>query len=544
MTAAQTNITSVGTLAGLTIDGNLTFSGVSRSITGLNSLSASTITGSLSTAAQTAITSLGTLTGLTIGGSLTFTGASRTITGLSSVSATNITASRSITGLASLTATDLISTENTQCNTISGTTLTYPMYSDSFSLTLRNSSLVSSSYCGIALHNDTGSTSNTTPSAAIISRRTSTTAYAGSNIEFMTRDDTLQATSLVKHMTIAGDGKVSIGSTGDKDFNILTAANADFRFGTLLGNRNCITMSWTYVSSNSTSNRLSFDTYGSTNTLVLTAGDRVCVGGAAPTSKFHVVGDSGILYGSWERVAEFGNSNATPMKAGLIIYGEPGGPNTNGVAFGTYTNDPLWFMVNGSTAMKLTPSKRLSVDKTAGAEATIHSGGDVWADGLFHIKQNVDGKAVYRTNWSQANYLAMGTDATVGAMRLGTCDASFNWVSYAPCRGGSYTNASDRRIKQDIFDIPYGLAEVLQMQPRKFAMRNDQSLHVGFIAQEMLKIIPESISGDESADDDMNDQGEPINPMGIDLASLTAVLCKAIQEQQQQIDELRAIISE
>ncbi|KAG2765220.1 hypothetical protein Pcac1_g23284 [Phytophthora cactorum] len=475
MTAAQTNITSVGTLAGLTIDGNLTFSGVSRSITGLNSLSASTITGSLSTAAQTAITSLGTLTGLTIGGSLTFTGASRTITGLSSVSATNITgtlatasqtnvtaignltglvvdgnmsfvgASRSITGLASLTATDLISTENTQCNTISGTTLTYPMYSDSFSLTLRNSSLVSSSYCGIALHNDTGSTSNTTPSAAIISRRTSTTAYAGSNIEFMTRDDTLQATSLVKHMTIAGDGKVSIGSTGDKDFNILTAANADFRFGTLLGNRNCITMSWTYVSSNSTSNRLSFDTYGSTNTLVLTAGDRVCVGGAAPTSKFHVVGDSGILYGSWERVAEFGNSNATPMKAGLIIYGEPGGPNTNGVAFGTYTNDPLWFMVNGSTAMKLTPSKRLSVDKTAGAEATIHSGGDVWADGLFHIKQNVDGKAVYRTNWSQANYLAMGTDATVGAMRLGTCDASFNWVSYAPCRGGSYTNASDRR---------------------------------------------------------------------------------------------------
>ncbi|KAG3113018.1 hypothetical protein PI125_g7693 [Phytophthora idaei] len=239
MTAAQTNITSVGTLTGLTIDGNLTFSGVSRSITGLNSLSASTITGSLSTAAQTAITSLGTLTGLTIG-NLIFTGASRTITGLPSVSATNITgtlatasqtnitaignltglvvdgnmsfvgASRSITGLASLTATDLISTENTQCNTISGTTLTSPMYSDGFSLILRNSSLVGSSYCGIALHNDTGNTSDTTPSAAIVSRRTSPTAYAASNIEFMTRDNTLQATSLVIRMTIAGDGKVSI----------------------------------------------------------------------------------------------------------------------------------------------------------------------------------------------------------------------------------------------------------------------------------------------------------------------------------------------
>jgi hypothetical protein len=124
----------------------------------------------------------------------------------------------------------------------------------------------------------------------------------------------------------------------------------------------------------------------------------------------------------------------------------------------------------------------------------------------------------------------MGTDATVGAMRLGVCDSNFNWVSYAPVRGGAYTNASDRRIKQDIIDIPYGLAEVLRMQPRKFAMRNDQSQHVGFIAQEMIQIIPECISGVESPDDEMNQQDEPINPMGIDLSSLVSVLTKAIQE--------------
>ncbi|KAG3113017.1 hypothetical protein PI124_g6527 [Phytophthora idaei] len=138
----------------------------------------------------------------------------------------------------------------------------------------------------------------------------------------------------------------------------------------------------------------------------------------------------------------------------------------------------------------------------------------------------------------------MGTDATVGAMRLGTCDASFNWVSYAPCRGGSYTNASDRRIKQDIIDILYGLAEVLRMQPRKFAMRNDGSPHIGLIAQEMLDIIPECVSGVESPDDELNEQGEPINPMGIDLASLVSVLCKAIQELKLEVDVLRAIISE
>ena len=50
-TAAQPNITSVGTLTGLTVSGN--------------------IAGTLTTAAQTNITSLGTLSALTISGDLT-----------------------------------------------------------------------------------------------------------------------------------------------------------------------------------------------------------------------------------------------------------------------------------------------------------------------------------------------------------------------------------------------------------------------------------------------------------------------------------------
>jgi len=90
-TAAQPAITSIGTLSALTIAGNLTFSGTSPTITGLSSISATTLTGTLSTGTQTAITSLGTLSALTIAGNLTFTRASRTITGLSSITATTLT---------------------------------------------------------------------------------------------------------------------------------------------------------------------------------------------------------------------------------------------------------------------------------------------------------------------------------------------------------------------------------------------------------------------------------------------------------------------
>jgi hypothetical protein len=268
----------------------------------------------------------------------------------------------------------------------------------------------------------------------------------------------------------------------------------------------------------------------------------VCINGDAPTSQFHVVSTGDNMFSTnWERVTEYWNSSG--IKAGVIIYKEAGGSNANGVSWGTYTNDPLKWFINGTNCMELHTSKRLNINRSTGPEATLHAGGMIWADELFHSKLNVDGKCVYRTNWSQSNYLGMGTDATVGAMRLGVCDSNFNWVSYAPVRGGAYTNASARRIKQDIIDIPYGLAEVLRMQPRKFAMRNDQSQHVGFIAQEMLEIIPECISGIESPDDELNDQGEPINPMGIDLASLVSVLCKAIQEQQAQLTELNNRLS-
>ncbi|GMF66383.1 unnamed protein product [Phytophthora lilii] len=63
-------------------------------ISGINALSATLITGTLSTAAQGNITSLGTLTGLSIGGSLTISGTSRVLSITGSGSYINATAYR------------------------------------------------------------------------------------------------------------------------------------------------------------------------------------------------------------------------------------------------------------------------------------------------------------------------------------------------------------------------------------------------------------------------------------------------------------------
>jgi hypothetical protein len=75
----------------MTIDNNLTFTGASRTITGLSSITATTLNGAVS-GSQPGITAVGLLNGLNIDDNLVFSGIDRVISGLSSLGATNLNA--------------------------------------------------------------------------------------------------------------------------------------------------------------------------------------------------------------------------------------------------------------------------------------------------------------------------------------------------------------------------------------------------------------------------------------------------------------------
>lgn len=97
-----------------------------------------------------------------------------------------------------------------------------------------------------------------------------------------------------------------------------------------------------------------------------------------------------------------------------------------------------------------------------------------------------------------------------------------------------WTTISDNRVKQDQETIPYGLAEVLQLQPKvynKYSGCFDGSGNVvletatkrkqiGFIAQEVKAIIPEIVKNIDDTE----------SFYSMDDGKLTAVLVKAIQE--------------
>jgi hypothetical protein len=88
---------------------------------------------------------------------------------------------------------------------------------------------------------------------------------------------------------------------------------------------------------------------------------------------------------------------------------------------------------------------------------------------------------------------------------------------------GVWTNASDSARKYDIRPLEYGLAEVMALRPSAYRYKIDGSPSIGFVAQDMETVIPEVVDGREGK-------------KGIGYGLLTALLAKAMQEQQAQIE--------
>ena len=113
-------------------------------------------------------------------------------------------------------------------------------------------------------------------------------------------------------------------------------------------------------------------------------------------------------------------------------------------------------------------------------------------------------------------------------------------------RANAWITYSDSRIKSNIKVLDYGLDIVKQLKPSQykqhnstkdddgqFVKLNEGNNDIGFIAQEVLPLMPEVVGIPEDTDKDL---------YSINYPKLTAVLTKAIQEQQTIIDDLKARI--
>ena len=102
--------------------------------------------------------------------------------------------------------------------------------------------------------------------------------------------------------------------------------------------------------------------------------------------------------------------------------------------------------------------------------------------------------------------------------------------------GISYQTTSDRRLKKDIETITDGTDKLMAMNPVTHGWKADpeaDAVH-GFIAQEMMDIVPEAVAGDPESDE----------MMSMDYGRITPVIVAALQDAIKEIQELKTRINE
>ena len=114
--------------------------------------------------------------------------------------------------------------------------------------------------------------------------------------------------------------------------------------------------------------------------------------------------------------------------------------------------------------------------------------------------------------------------------------------------GNGTIQTSDARMKKNITPIKYGLSTVMKLRPVSYEWKNpkdESGTQIGFIAQEVEHVFPEAVVHSQISQqqiDNAKSAGKPIpaitDPYGMRYAELIPLLTKAIQEQQEKIEQL------
>ena len=208
-------------------------------------------------------------------------------------------------------------------------------------------------------------------------------------------------------------------------------------------------------------------------------------------------------------------SSGTSRSATLNFQAKDDGTDQIMYQFGNFSdgvNEHRW-LTAGAQAMRLNQSGTLAIQTTTQIASTALT---VYSNGNYGIAiGSADSTNAYRRIYHTASSGIMSFDSTSNTATL--------------TNAGAWTDASDISYKENITDINYGLDTVKSMQPRKYTIKSDNSDAIGFIAQEMEAIIPEVVNGEDGS-------------KTLSYGQLTAVLVKAIQEQQTIIEDLKARI--
>ena len=159
--------------------------------------------------------------------------------------------------------------------------------------------------------------------------------------------------------------------------------------------------------------------------------------------------------------------------------------------------------------------------------------GDIYASNMqSYVYYDRDNTSYYINGYGTSYLLGLVVNSSLDC--YGTMVAHSNlYCSGDITASGDVTAFSDQSVKENIRPIENPLDKVKSINGVVYTRTDleDKSEKVGFIAQEIIKVLPEVVTENEDG------------KLSVAYGNITALLIEAIKEQQKQIDELKAIIN-
>jgi hypothetical protein len=364
------------------------------------------------------------------------------------------------------------------------------------------------------------------------------TGTAAKSLVFMT-GGTTQSTN--ERMRIDGTGKVGIGTnapssnlhvvnSGSVTNNIaqfftpaLPAAGSTYlKLGKALSSGDAANINFVWAGSDNASNYLGFGFHGKSTGMALTNAGNLGVGtttfdatnpekflvDAGTTSSVNAISGKGTI-NSYLQLNIQNKSTGTAASSDVVATADNGNETTNFVDMGINSS--------GYSATGILGGANNAYLYSSGNDFVI---GNSTNNKSLIFFTTVSGTNTERMRINNTG-LIPGQDNTYSSG-----NSTNRWTAVWAANGTIQT--SDIRLKKNIQPLAYGLKEVLKLQPVRYDWKDNSGRNkIGLIAQEVKKIIPEVVIGDESKEN-----------LGMNYAEMVPVLINAIKDLNKKVDTL------